>query len=86
MKLKDTFVTFGDEHSVMMVSSDSSDFSGVLKGNGTVGFILGLLKTDTDKEGIVSSVLAEYDVSRAVAEQDADRVIETLRSINALEE
>ncbi|MBO4769860.1 MAG: PqqD family protein [Clostridia bacterium] len=85
MKLKDNFVTFGSDENVMMVSADGKDFSGVLKGNGTVGFILSLLKTETSRENIVSSLLGEYEVSREIAEQDTDRVLETLRSINALE-
>ena len=86
MKLKDNYVTFGDENSVMMVSVDGTEFPGVLKGNGTVRFILEQLRTETDRDGIVAAMLREYDVSPELAAQDADRVLQALRETGALEE
>ncbi len=85
MKLKEGFITHdsGDEH--ILVSTQDSGFSGLVRSNATAAFIIEQLKTETTLEEIVSAMLGEYDVDRERALKGAETVIEQLKKIGAIE-
>lgn len=85
MKLKKEFMTHMDGENQMMVDV-SAKFSGLVRSNKTAAEIVDLLKSDTTEEKIVSAMQKKYDVSESVLEQDVHRIIETLRSIGAVDE
>lgn len=85
MKLKNEFMTHTDGENQMMIDV-SAKFSGLVRSNKTAGEIVNLLKFDTTEENIVSEMLKKYDVSESVLKQDVHRIIETLRSIGAIDE
>lgn len=84
MKLKNGFVTHNTGGKQILVSANG-EFNGLAKSNATAAFIIDCLKEETTEEIIVDSMLALYDAPRDVIERDVKRVIDTLRSINALE-
>ena len=86
MKLKDNFVTRDMGGTQVMVAVGGSAFSGIVRSNKTAGFIVDLLKTDTTKDQILSTVLDKYDVDPQTAEKDIEKVLEKLRGIGALDE
>ncbi len=69
-----------------LVPSGESDFSGVVRGNKTLGAILGLLKTDITEQQIITALRKEYtDAPEGMIERDVHKAVENLREIGALE-
>ncbi len=86
MKLKDGFVlhdSFGEQ---VLVSAAEGSFVGLVRLNGSAAFAVALLKEEITQEQLVERMLAEYDVDRERLEKDVCKVLETLRSIDALDE
>ena len=85
MKLKSDFITHNSGTEQLMISAGGS-FGGMVRSNSTAAAIIDLLKSETDREGVVNAMLSRYEVERAVLERDVDRVIAKLREIGALDE
>ena len=86
MKLNKNYVTYMNDGTQIMVSVDSSMFSGLVRSNETAAFVIDCLKEDTDIDSIVEKMLAEYEVSEEKAREDIEKVIDTLQTIGALDE
>lgn len=85
MKLKQEFITHMDGDQQMMVDA-SAKFSGLIRSNSTAAEIIELLKTETTEEKIIAVMLKKYDVSDATLKKDVHKIIETLRSVGAINE
>ena len=85
MKLKQDFVTQEIDGTQYLIPVGGEAFSGVVRGNETVAFLVELLKQETTQEALVDAMAAEYDAPREVLAADVARVLETLRGIGALE-
>lgn len=86
MKLKEGFITHESEGEHITVSAGGSAFSGLIRSNGTAGFIVECLKTETTQEEIVRKMLEKYDAPREVIAADVGKILATLRGIGALDE
>ncbi len=86
MKLKDGFVTHEMNGEQIMVATGSASFSGLVRSNPTAAYIVECLAQPTTKDEIVEKMLAKYDVSREVVDADVEKILNTLRSIGALDE
>ena len=86
MKLNKNYVTYMNDGTQIMVSVDLSLFSGIVRSNETAAFVIDCIKEDTDIDSIVEKMLAEYEVSEEKAREDIEKVIDTLRTIGALDE
>lgn len=86
MKLKPYFISRKIDDAQFLVGVGKASFNGIVRGNDTAAAIIDRLKQETTEQAVVDSLLAEYDVSRDVAERDVRTVLDTLRSIDALEE
>ena len=60
-------------------------FSGIVKGNKTLGAIIELLKEETSRDQVVASMKERFEAPEGAIERDVDRVIEELTKIGALE-
>ncbi len=85
MKLKANFITYNTDSEQIMVSGDG-DFNGMVRSNRTAAFVIDLLVNGTTRDGIVSAMLDKYDAPRDVIERDVDKILDTLRSIGAIDE
>ena len=87
MKIREGFVVreIAGESVVIALGKASRIFNGMIKLNETGRIIWDGLVAGKDKDQIVDSILAEYDVERAVIEADFDKFISTLRGANILE-
>jgi len=85
MKLKSSFVIHKTDDSYLMVSV-GKDFNGMIRSNPTGGAMIDLLKEGLSREQIVERITAQYDVDPQTVSRDLDTVIETLRSIGAIDE
>ncbi|MBP5261300.1 MAG: PqqD family protein [Clostridiales bacterium] len=86
MKLKASFLTHSTSDESFIVPTSDASFSGMVKGNKTLGAIVELLKEDTTKEAVIKAMREKFDAPEGVIEKDVERVIAELTKIGALEE
>lgn len=86
MRLKDGFITHESDGEQIMVAAGEVRFSGMVRSNKTAAFIVDCLKEETSENSIVENLLAVFDAPRDVIEQDVGKILDSLRSIGALDE
>ena len=86
MKIKKEFILYDAGDETMLVPSGRAKFSGVVKGNDTLGAILRLLSEETTEKDVIRAMCAEYDAPEEKIARDVRSVISTLREIGALHE
>ena len=86
MKLKPGFVPHDMGGEQVIVPTGENSFAGMIRCNGTAGFIVNCLLQDTTREAIVEAMLAKYDVSAETAGAAVDKILAGLRSVDAIEE
>ena len=85
MKLKSDFLSHNSSNESYLVPTSDASFSGMVKGNKTLGAIVELLKEETTEEEVISAMKARFDAPEGAIERDVRRVIEELTKIDALE-
>jgi len=85
MKLSKDFITQDIDGTQVMVSVGDG-FHGIVRSNRTAADIVDLLAEETTEEEIVEAMAEKYDAPREVIEEDVQKILQTLRGINALEE
>ena len=85
MKLNENFLVHKSGNDTVIVPTGNAGFSGVIKGNETLGIILDLLKYDTTEKEVVDKLEAEYDGPREMIENDVADVVGRLRKIGAID-
>ncbi|MCR5611597.1 MAG: PqqD family protein [Clostridiales bacterium] len=86
MKLKNDFVTQTIDDTQFLVAVGGKTFNGIVRSNPTAAFIVDMLREGTTKEEIVDAMCEKYDAPREVISKDVDKVLDTLRGIDAIEE
>lgn len=88
MKIKANFVLrqIASVWVVLPLGNAALDFREMLTLNESGVLLWRLMKEGCDREDLVTALLTEYDVSRSVAEADADEFVEKLRSAGCLEQ
>ena len=86
MKLKNEFLLHNTSAESILVPAGGASFSGVVRGNKTLGAVLELLKEDTTEDAVVAAMRSRYDAPEGVIEQDVAKILEELRKIGALDE
>lgn len=85
MKIKSGFVTYSTDGEQLMICVDGS-FGGIIRSNSTAGKIIDFLKEDTTKDEVVDKMHALYDADKELIAEDVDGILESLRSVGALDE
>ena len=85
MKLKESFVTHKNKDDYMMIDA-SGKFAGLIRSNETAAFIAECLKTETTREEIIQKMLDKYDADETEVTRDVDKIINSLKSIGAVDE
>ena len=86
MKLKKEFITYNADGESLLVPAGGTEFSGLVKGNKTLGVILEYLKEDRSVDEIVSLMTERFDASEETIRKDVNTAIEKLKSIGAIDE
>lgn len=86
MKLKSYFFVHCEGDETILVPAGGSSFSGLVRGNKTLGAILKLLERDVSEEQIVSELCARFDGPKDIIERDVRKTVDELRKIDALED
>ena len=85
MKLKQTFIPHDTGTETLLVPTGKAGFSGLVKGNKTLGAILELLKQDTTEAGIIAAMCARFDAPAETIARDVRKALAELRRIGALD-
>lgn len=85
MKLNKNFLVHKTDKETIVVPTGKAGFSGVIKGNQTLGVILDLIKKDTTEEAVINAIMKEYDAPRDVVEEDVKNTVSRLREIGAID-
>ena len=86
MKLKNDFISHETGDEFLLVPVGGASFSGIVRGNRTLGAIVGLLKADTTEDDIVRALAARFDGPEEKIRSDVRRAVAELRRIGALDE
>ena len=86
MKLNDDFITQELDGVQLLIPIGGEAFHGIAQSNKAAAFIVDCLKEETTEEAIVAKMCEKYDAPQAVLAADVREILDTLRSIHALEE
>lgn len=86
MKIKNGFIPHETGNESLLIPAGGVGFSGLVKGNRTLGVILDMLKEDTTEEKIVAAMKQRFDAPEEIIESDVKKAISELRKIGAIDE
>ena len=86
MKLKKEFLLHNTGEEAVLVPTGKAGFSGVVRGNKTLGAVLELLGKETTEAEIVAALKARFDAPEGAIEKDTAKVLAELRKVGALDE
>ena len=86
MKLKSDVIVQDVEDAQFLVPLGHQAFNGIVKSNKTAAFIVNCLREGTTAEAITDAMCRRYDAPRETIAADVEEILNTLRSIGALEE
>ena len=86
MKLNKEFLIHKTDKETVLVPTGNAAFSGVVRGNKTLGAILELLTKETTKEKIISALKERFDAPEDKIEEDVTKALSELSKIGALDE
>ena len=85
MKLKKEFVAHTSGRKSLLVPVGTAEFSGMVKGNKTLGAILELLKEETTEAEIIAAMKARFSAPEEIIARDVGRAVAELRKIGAID-
>ncbi len=86
MKLNKEFLLHNTDGESVLVPTGKAAFSGVVRGNRTLGAMLELLKRDTTEPEIKAAMRERFDAPEGVVERDVEKMLAELRKIGAIDE
>lgn len=86
MKLNNDFLVHTSGNETVVVPTGKAAFSGIVKGNLTLGAMLEILKNDVSEEELVKKMKEQYDAPDGAIEKDIRKLLGSLRKIGALDE
>ena len=86
MKLNKDFLLHNTGSESILVPTGNAGFSGVVRGNKTLGAVLELLKEETTEAEIISALNSRFDAPEGAIEKDVAKALAELRRIGALDE
>lgn len=86
MKLNKNFILHHDGKETMLVSTGAGEFSGIVRGNETAGYILSCLAEDVTEAEILTGMQKKFDGDRDVMEADMQKILAQLRGIGAIDD
>lgn len=87
MKIKETFLIHETDTETMLIPTGKAEFSGIVRGNSTLGAILNLLKEETTEKALLDGMKKAFpDAPEAALERDIEKAVRELRRIGALDD
>ncbi len=85
MRLKQEFIAHQTGDDAVLIPTGRAEFSGIVRGNRTLGAILELLSQDQTEEELVSALQDRFVAPPSQIEADVRKALNTLREIGALD-
>ncbi|MBQ6465235.1 MAG: PqqD family protein [Oscillospiraceae bacterium] len=85
MKLNKHFIVHEIGGESLLVPVGGAEFSGIVRGNKTLGALLELLKTETSEAELVAALCARFDAPEEQIASDVAKALESLRGIGAID-
>ena len=85
MKLKKEFITHDAGDESLLVPIGGAAFSGLVKGNKTLGAILELLGEDTTEADVIAAMCLRFDAPEEAIAADVRKALAELRRIGAID-
>ena len=86
MKLNNDFLVHTSGNETVVVPTGKAAFSGIVKGNLTLGAMLEILNNDVSEEELIKKMKEQYDAPDGAIEKDIRKLLVSLRKIGALDE
>ncbi len=86
MRLNKEFLIHVTEKESVLVPTGKADFSGIVRGNKTLGYLLNLLKEEVTEEELVRAMKEHFDAPEGMIEGDVEKTLSELRKIGAIDE
>ena len=86
MKLNKEFLLHKTNNESILVPTGNAEFSGVVRGNKTLGAVLELLTSEITEADLIAKMDNRFDAPAETIETDVRKVLEELRKIGALDE
>ncbi|MBR1533213.1 MAG: PqqD family protein [Ruminococcus sp.] len=86
MKLNENYIVHTDSGETLLVPTAEASFSGIVRGNKTLGLILGMLEQETTRDEIVRTLSDRFESEDGEIENDVDSVLKRLREIGAVDD
>ena len=89
MKLKDDYIIYNASESELIAvatGDEAENFNGLLRANKTAGAIMEFLKENLTEDELVSRMQERFDGEANEIKEGVQEILETLRSVGALEE
>ena len=85
MKLNKEFILHAANGETVLVPTGNAKFSGIVRGNKTLGAVLELLQKDTTEAQIVEAMKERFDAPEEMIARDVRKALEALEKIGALD-
>lgn len=85
MKLNENFIVHTENGETLLVPTAEASFSGVVRGNKTLGVILGCLENGATRDEIIRELDDRFEAEDGEIENDVDSVLARLREIGAID-
>ena len=85
MRLKKGFIVHNTDEESILVPVGGTEFSGMVRGNKTLGAILELLKEETEEVSIIEAMKQRFDAPEEVITADVQKALFELRKIGAID-
>ena len=86
MKLNKNFILHVAEGETLLVPTGDAAFSGIIRGNATLGAVLELLREEITEEKLVASMKVKFDAPVETIRTDVEKALAVLRKDGALDE
>ena len=86
MKLNENYIVHRSGNETVLVPLGGSGFTGIVKGNATLGDILNLLGKEISAEALTEAMGELYEAPADVIAADVEKTLAELRAIGALDE
>ena len=86
MKLKKEFIAHDTCSESLLVPTGGAGWSGLVKGNKTLGAILTFLKEDTTEDAVIAAMKERFDAPEEIITRDVKKALAELSKIGALDE
>ena len=84
-KLKKEFLVHQSGKESVLIPTGGAGFSGLVRGNATLGTILELLQKETTKEQLIADMKERFEAPEGAIERDVEKVLAELTKIGALQ-